>query len=248
MTRLPNALRVLAKIFLSIALLCFLAVAGFAAWLYFYTSDLPNTPAMAAYLVDGGGVVSVPTTICGESFWVAAIPGVNMPTLRLAVLAAEGDPDPRSFFRRSYDGLDGPRYGQYSTQLARQMICGSTAYGLKRGSLELRAAIQLERRFSPDQLLDIYLNRAYFGPGIYGAEEASRRYFGKHPGDLSIEEAALLAGLIKSPGRFSPTQHPDQALARRNEVIDAMLQRGSIRPEEAEAAKRAPLSPAVQTK
>jgi hypothetical protein len=246
MTRLSKALRVLAKIFLATALVCILAVGGFAAWLYFYTSDLPNTPAMAVYLVDGG-VVSVPTTICGESFWMAVIPGANMPTLRQAVLAAEGEPDPRSFFRRYYDGLDGPRYGQYSTQLARQMLCGSKTRILKRELLELRTAIQLERRFSRDELLNIYLNREYFGPRIYGAEEASRRYFGKRAGDLSIAEAALLAGLIKSPARFSPIQHPDQALARRNEVIDAMLHRGSIRPEEAESAKRAPLNAVLQT-
>jgi len=241
MTRLPNTLRVLVKIFLSIVLLCVLGVAGVAAWLYFYTSDLPKASTMAVYLVDGGAV-SVSTTICGESLWVVAIPGVNMPRLRLAVLASEGDPDPRSFFMRYYDGLDGPRYGQYSTRLAQQMICGSRAGDLKRNILELRTAIQLERRFGRNQLLDIYLNREYFGPGIYGAEEASRRYLGKHASELSIADAALLAGLIKSPTRFSPSRHPDRALTRRNEVIDAMLQRGSIRPEEAEAAKRAPLS------
>jgi penicillin-binding protein 1A len=242
MTRLPNALRFLAKIFLSIALLCVLAVAGLAAWLYFYTSDLPKASTMAVYLVDGGAV-SASTIICGESLWIVAIPGVEMRTLRLAVLAAEGDPDPRSFFRRYYDGLHGPRYGQYSTRLAQQMLCGSRASSLRWDILEIRTAFQLERRFSRDQLLDIYLNREYFGPGIYGAEEASGRYLGKHASDLTIAEAALLAGLIKSPARFSPTQHPDRALTRRNEIIDAMLQRGSIRPDEAEAAKRAPLSP-----
>lgn len=241
MKRPPNTLRVLVNIFLSIALLCVLAVAGFAAWLYFYTSDLPNLPSLAAYTA-GGGPVSVSATICGESYSLVAIPSVNMPTLRLAVFASEGDPDPRSFFRRYYGGLDGPKYGQYSTRLARQMICGSRAGILRRELLELRTAIQLERRFSRDQLLDIYLNREYFGPGIYGAEQASRHYLGKHASELSISDAALLAGLIKSPARFSPTQHPDRALTRRNEVIDAMLQRGSIRPEEAEAAKRAPLS------
>jgi membrane peptidoglycan carboxypeptidase len=248
MTRLLNTLRVLAKIFLAMELLCVLAVGGVVAWLYFYTSDLPPASGMAAYVVDSG-VVSVPTTICEESLSVAAVPGANMPTLRLAVIASEGEPDPRGFFRRYYDALDrGPRYGQYSVQLARQMVCGSSGGNLKRELLELRTAIQLERRFSRDQLLDIYLNRAYFGPRIYGADEASRRYFGKHAGDLSIAEAALLAGLIKSPGRFSPTQHPDRELTRRNEVIDAMLQRGSIRPEEAEAAKQAPMNPLLQTK
>lgn len=241
MPRLPNSLRTLIKFLLSIALLCVLAAAGLAAWLYFYTSDLPSASAMAVYVVDGG-VVSVQTKICGESLWVVAIPGVNVPKLRLAMLAAEGDFDPRSFLRRYYDATDRTtRYGHYSDQLARQMVCGSSGGSLKRSLLEIRTAIQLERHFTPDQLLDIYLNRAYFEPGIYGVEEAAHRYFGKRADELSIAETALLAGLIKSPARFSPVHHPDRALARRNEVIDAMLQRGSISPEEAQAAKRTPL-------
>lgn len=242
MPRLPNSLRTLIKFLLSIALLCVLAAAGLAAWLYFYTSDLPSASAMAVYVVGGGGVVSVQTKICGESLWVVAIPGANVPKLRLAMLAAEGDFDPRSFLRRHYDATDHTtRYGHYSDQLARQMVCGSSGGNLKRSLLEIRTAIQLERHFTPDELLDIYLNRAYFEPGTYGVEEAAHRYFGKRADELSIAETALLAGLIKSPARFSPLQHPDRALARRNEVIDAMLQRGSISPEEAEAAKRAPL-------
>ena len=241
MIRLLNAPRTLIKILLSIALLCLLGVAGFGAWLCFYTFDLPDASALAVYTADGG-VVSVSTRICGQSLWVVAIPGVNIRTLGLAVLASEGDFDTQSFFKRYYDGLNHtPRYGQYSTQLARQMFCGSSGGNLKREILEVRTSIQLERHFNQDQLLEIYLNRACFGPGIYGVEEASRQYLGKHAEELSTAEAALLAGLIKSPARFSPIQHPDRALARRNEVIDAMLQRGSIRPEEAETAKRAPL-------
>lgn len=242
MPRLSNRLRALIKFLLSIALLCVLAAAGFAAWLYFYTSDLPATSAMAVYMADGGGVVLVPTKFCAESVMVVAIPGVNVPNFRLALLAAEGDFDPRSFLRRLYDATDHTtRYGHYSDQLARQMVCGSSGGNLKRSILEIRIAIQLERHFTPDQLLDIYLNRAYFGPGIYGAQEAARRYFGKRADDLSTAETALLAGLVKSPARFSPLQHPDRALARRNEVIDAMLQRGSISPEEAQTAKHTSL-------
>jgi hypothetical protein len=236
-------LRALIRILLEIVLWCVFAVAGFAAWLYFYTSDLPAVSAMAIYLVDGGAV-SVQTKICGESLWVVAIPGVNVPRIRLAILAAAGDFDPRSFFRRYYDALDhSPRYGHYSDQLARQMVCGSSGGNLQRTLTEIRTAIQLERHFTHDQLLDIYLNRAYFEPGICGAEEAALRYFGKRADELSIAEAALLAGLIARPAYYSPIRHPDRAIARRNEVIDAMFQRGSIKPEEAETANHAPLIP-----
>jgi hypothetical protein len=247
MQLLPASLRVLIKILLSIVLLCVVLVAGFAAWLYFYTSDLPHSSDLAVYMADGGGVVLVPTKFCGESVMVAAIPGVNMPELRQAVLAAEGDFDPRSFFWRYYGAIDRtPRYGHYSDQLARQMVCGSKSHNLKRTLTEVRTALQLERRFTQDQLLDIYLNRAYFGPGIYGATEAARRYFGKSAADLTIAESALLAGLITHPAYYSPIQHPDRAIARRNDVIDAMLLRGSIKPGEATAAKLAPLGIAPQ--
>jgi len=227
-------------------LLCVVLVAGFAAWLYFYTSDLPPASTLAVFLVDGGAV-SAKTTICGQSLWVVAIPGGNVPKLRLAMLAAEGDFDPRSFLGRYFDGSDHTaKYGHYSEQLARQMTCGSSGGHLKRSLTEIRTAIQLERHFTNAQLLDIYMNRAYFQPGIYGVEEAAQRYFGKPVEELSIAEAALLAGLITHPAYYSPIQYPDRAMARRNDVIDAMLQRGSIKPAEATAAKLAPLGIAPQ--
>jgi hypothetical protein len=241
MTRVPSSLRVLIKILPSIVLLCVVLVAGFAAWLYFYSSDLPPASTLAAFVVDGG-VVSVKTTICGESLWVVALPGANVPKLRLALLAAEGDFDPRGFFGRYFRGPDhAAGYGHYSEQLARQITCRSSGSHLRRAFAEIRTAIQLERHFTNAQLLDIYMNRAYFEPGVYGVEEAAHRYFGKRADELTTAEAALLAGLIARPAYYSPIQHPDRAIARRNQVIDAMLQQGSIKPEEATAAKLAPL-------
>jgi penicillin-binding protein 1A len=239
MMRLAKTLRVFIRILLSIALMGVLAVAGLASWFFFYTSDLPDTSAMAVY--SPSGVVVVSTTICGETVPVVAIPGSNPRTFRLALFASEGEFDPRSLVRRYYDEIraNSPpqRYGHYSEQLARQMLCGRSGGALKRSLAEMRTSVQLDRRFSHDQLVDIYLNRACFGSGIYGVEEASRRYFGKHAAELSIGEAALLAGLIRGPARFSPMQHPVQALARRNEVIDAMARQGSITAAEAETSE-----------
>jgi hypothetical protein len=227
-------------------LLCVFAVAGFAGWLYFYTSDLPAASDMAVFLVDGG-MVSAQTKICGESLWVVAIPGGNVPKLRSAILAAEGGLDPRSFPSRYYRSTDSAaRYGDYSIRLARQITCGSRGNRLKRSLTEIRTAIQLERHFTQGQLLDIYMNRAYFGPDVYGVEEAAHRYFGKRADELSTAEAALVAGLLAHPSYDSPIQHPDRAIARRNEVIDTMLQQGSIKPEEATAAKLSPLGVAPQ--
>jgi penicillin-binding protein 1A len=163
----------------------------------------------------------------------------------MATIAAEGPPDRRPFIHLCHDMFfsDQPdrAYGNYSYQLARQMNCGQTGHALKHNLRELRTALQLERRFTPDQLLNLYLDRAYFGPGIYGAESAATHYFGKHAGELLVPEAALLAGLITRPAYFSPGDHPDHALQRRNQVIEAMVQQGSISREEADPAKRRPL-------
>ena len=108
---------------------------------------------------------------------------------------------------------------------------------------EMRTAIPLERRFSQDQLLEIYRNRAYFGAETYGVESAAGALLREaHRGSLD-RGVALLVGLIARPTYFSPTQHPDRVVARRNEVLDRMMQRGSIRREEADSAKRNPLGP-----
>lgn len=89
--------------------------------------------------------------------------------------------------------------------------------------------------------MDIYLNVAYFDDDVYGAENAAHHYFGKNASQLSISEGALLVGLIRGPSYFSPFKHPDRALARRNDVLDAMAQRGDLTREAAEAAKAMPL-------
>jgi membrane peptidoglycan carboxypeptidase len=82
---------------------------------------------------------------------------------------------------------------------------------------------------------------AYFGEGLTGVQAASRHYFEKEPVNLSIPEAALLAGLLQAPSYYSPTKHSDRALQRRNDVIDMMIANASISSSEGENAKAAPL-------
>jgi penicillin-binding protein 1A len=84
------------------------------------------------------------------------------------------------------------------------------------------------------------LNRVYLGENTYGVEDASRRYFEKHVSDLSLDEAALLVGLIRSPNHDSPINRPDRAVGRRNWVIDQMMAEKTVSKEEAERAKEAP--------
>ena len=82
--------------------------------------------------------------------------------------------------------------------------------------------------FTKDEILELYLNKVYFGDGLYGAEAASRGYFGKPAAQLTIGEAALLAGLVKSPSAYAPTVNPQRAVARRNVVLQAMVGSGAI--------------------
>ncbi len=95
---------------------------------------------------------------------------------------------------------------------------------------EMLLALWLERKFSKTQILELYLNRVYFGAGAYGIEQASQRYFGKSAKQISLPEAALLAGLVKSPSRLAPTRDFDAAEKRAKIVLAAMAALGFIAP------------------
>jgi len=95
---------------------------------------------------------------------------------------------------------------------------------------EMLLALWLERKFSKTQILELYLNRVYFGSGAYGIEQAAQRYFGKPARHLSLAEAALLAGLVKSPSRLAPTRNFDGAEQRAQTVLTAMAALGFISP------------------
>ena len=93
---------------------------------------------------------------------------------------------------------------------------------------EAMLALWLERKLSKAQILELYLNRVYFGDGAYGIDQAAQRYFGKHAKDLNVAEAALLAGLVKSPSRLAPTRNFDAAERRARIVLAAMTELGFI--------------------
>ncbi len=110
-----------------------------------------------------------------------------------------------------------------------------------RKAQEMMLALYLERRFSKDEILALYLNRVYFGAGAWGAEAASRRYFGKSSSELSIGEAALLAGLLKAPSRYAPTSDARRASVRATVVLDLMLATGRITEDERVEAGEIPI-------
>ena len=95
---------------------------------------------------------------------------------------------------------------------------------------EVMLALWLERKFSKTQILELYLNRVYFGSGAYGIEQASQRYFGKSAKQITLAEAALLAGLVKSPSRLAPTRNFDGAEQRAQIVLAAMTELDFITP------------------
>jgi len=97
-------------------------------------------------------------------------------------------------------------------------------------------ALALERRFSKKQILELYLNRVYFGGGAYGIDAASRRFFGHSAQQLSLSEAAIIAGLVKAPSNYSPTADTEAAKSRAGVVIDLMVRNGAITPAQAAAA------------
>ncbi len=125
-------------------------------------------------------------------------------------------------------------------QLARNLFL-SPDRSFHRKIQEALLAIQIERRFTKDQIFTLYANQIYLGHGVYGFEAASEYYFSKPARQLTLSEAALIAGLPKSPAYYSPINHQDHALHRRTLVINAMLEDGKITASQAADARNAPL-------
>jgi penicillin-binding protein 1A len=125
-------------------------------------------------------------------------------------------------------------------QLARNLFL-SADRNWQRKVQEAMLAIQIERRFTKPQIFTLYANQIALGHGVFGFEAASEFYFGKPAKQLTLAEAALLAGLPKGPSYYSPISHPDRAQKRRNLVINAMLEDGKITAAQAADARTAPL-------
>jgi 1A family penicillin-binding protein len=115
-------------------------------------------------------------------------------------------------------------------QLARQMFLDRKKT-VARKIKEAMLAMRIEHMYSKDEILELYLNKVYFGDGLHGAEAAARGYFGKSASELSLSEAALLAGLVSSPSNNAPTVSLQRAIARRNVVLKAMHDEGIITPD-----------------
>jgi len=188
------------------------------------------------------------------------ISGKEIPDiLRYAVVAIEDE----RFFSHSGVDLEGlvrafvanvkaqkisQGFSTITMQLVGNLYLDRSDLSFTRKWNEIALAWQMERKYSKKEILDMYLNTVYFGSNAYGVEAAARTYFNKDPADLTIAEAALLAGLPQAPSIYSPRRHPEAALKRRNLVLAKMFELGYITADEyqrslAEPLNLAPYSP-----
>lgn len=130
-------------------------------------------------------------------------------------------------------------------QLARNLFL-SPDRSFHRKIQEALLAVQIERRFTKAQIFTLYANQIYLGHGVYGFEAAAQYYFSKRAKQLSLDEAALLAGLPKSPTYYSPINHAERAIKRRNLVINAMLEDGKVTAQQAADARNRPIELRLQ--
>jgi penicillin-binding protein 1A len=243
--------RFVGTVLFSLLVLVSALVGATTGLLLVYTTDLPQVEALEAYrpssiteLYDDHGRV-----IGSFALQRRVVAGYDdfAPVLRDALVSIED----KDFYRHSginfwrivgaaYRDIEsGGKVQGASTltmQLARNLFL-SPDRSFHRKVQEAMLAVQIERRFTKPQIFALYANQIFLGHGVYGFEAASEFYFSKPARQLTLPEAALLAGLPKSPAYYSPINHPDRAMKRRNLVINAMLEDGKITAAQAEDAR-----------
>ncbi len=254
---------VLAGLVLAVAVLPVNLVFGFAARAalgnYAALPDALRTPATPQrsylYANDGKTLITTFYDVNRTDVTLAEI----APVMRQAIVAAEdrrfydhGGVDLRGMFRALVSNVtSGTEQGgsTLTMQYVRNVLktdpnrtaeerAAATEQTIGRKIQEIRYANALEQRLGKDEILNRYLNIAYFGSGAYGISAASQRYFSKAPADLTLAEAALLAGLVQAPEAYSPIDgDADAALTRRAYVLDSMVATGAITAEQARSAK-----------
>ncbi len=153
--------------------------------------------------------------------------------------------DPIGLLRAAYTNLRSGRVAQGGSTITQQLAKNlflSSERSLARKAEELVLALWLEIRLGKRNILELYLNRVYFGAGAYGVEAAAQRFFNKHARELTLPEAAVLAGLLKAPSKFSPASNPESARARARTVLAKIVESGLLGPIEMEVAANANLT------
>jgi penicillin-binding protein 1A len=239
-----------------ITLLALIAAGGFAVFLFYgtwaQTFDMKKVGEMpernTVFDFDG----KIYSRLAGANRLKVSLNEVS-PLFITAVLAREdarfyqhGGIDWRGILRALIRDVLSGSAKEGASSITQQLARNSLPLGgrtISRKLLEAMVALRIERQFTKQQILELYINRIYFGTGCYGVETASQAYFGKSASKLNLPEAALLAGLIRSPNRFSPLKNPEGAAMERNAVLDRMVALKTLSPAESEQAKSAKISP-----
>ena len=211
-----------------------------------FARDLPDTSALynvdrqpsITYLDRNGALIAIRGTQQAPPADLDALPDY----VPAAFIAIE---DRRFYHHPGFDPIGMSRAMAANMRAGRVVQGGSTLtqqlaknlflspdQNIKRKVQELMLAVWLEMKFSKEEILALYLNRVYFGAGAYGIEAASQRYFDKGAKDLTVGEAALLAGLLKAPSRYSPVSESERAAARATVVLNEMVDAGVITAEQ----------------
>ncbi|PLX42699.1 MAG: penicillin-binding protein, partial [Deltaproteobacteria bacterium] len=242
-------------IFLSLLAMALLAAGGVGIYVWSLMDGLPDIAELSTYkppltttIKSRDGVLMA--ELYRENRYMGdprQLPGF----VRKAFIAAEDDKfyehaglDFQGIIRAALTNLKEGRFAQggstITQQVARTLLL-SREKSLERKAREGILALQIERSLEKDDILNLYLNQIYLGHGAYGIEAAARVYFGVSAWELSIAQAALLAGLPQAPSRYDPYKNPAQAIDRRGYVLERMFENSWITAEEAEEAKRSPL-------
>ncbi|ODT86595.1 PBP1A family penicillin-binding protein [Phenylobacterium sp. SCN 70-31] len=201
--------------------------------------ELPRMPPITrapqiTYLDRSGGLIGVRGGRYAPPVDVSKLPA-HVPAAFVAIedrrFYQHNGFDPRGIARAVVDGIGAGRPTQGAStitqQLARNLFL-TQERTLERKATELVYAVELERTYSKAQILGLYLSRVYFGSGAYGLEAAAHRYFNKPAAKLSLKEAAMLAGVLKSPTGYNPVDQPERCEERARLVLAAMVETGAI--------------------
>lgn len=219
--------------------------------------DIERLDAPASPLIEDAEGTTLARRIAGDEQWCEPIAFDAMGHwLPLATVAIEDERfrshlgvDVRAVLRATAVNLGAGRIREGASTISMQLIGMSfrTPRTLSGKAVEAFRALQLERALSKDEILRCYLNRAPYGGNVVGVSMAARAWFGKAPADLSLGEAALLAGLPQMPERLRPDRAPERARARRAAVLESMLELGVIDADQARSASRSPLPTTLQS-
>ncbi len=249
-------MRFLKGCLLALFVLMFLGASAGAAFWYLWSSNLPYIGSLADYrppvvteIYSGDGEVI--GRLWDEKRIVVPLDEVPQHLIQAFVAAedarffAHAGVDFMGMLRALLKNLVAGKIEQggstITQQVTKTLLLKNTERTYKRKAREAILSMQIEKNFSKDKILFLYLNQIYLGHGAYGVEAASRTYFNKSTRDLSLQEAALLAGLPQAPSRYSPVAHLDRAKARQKYVLDRMLEEGYISKEAHDEALTAPL-------